>query len=247
MKPTDPPPPRKGPEHGDRGRIPRGAPPEASPDRYDDGVPHHHAGDHDELHNEDVAHEHSDINVRAVIMSAVIITAVVIASHILIYFTFGFLERGAAGRDPEVSPLAPSAAVMPPSTAGSPFLTETAPGVQLLTNEPMALERHRAMESERLQGYGWVDQNAGVAHIPIDEAKRLILERGLPSREFDAVDPALGTRLPAMGEASGGRVITGVLPEAAAAAAGDQPDADQSQGDDRPASESPAQKEPGSH
>ena len=33
-----------------------------------------------------------------------------------------------------------------------------------------------------LDSYGWVDKNAGVVRIPIDEAMKLTLERGLPAR-----------------------------------------------------------------
>ena len=35
-------------------------------------------------------------------------------------------------------------------------------------------------QEKQLNSYGWVDQKAGVAHIPIDQAMRLIAERGLP-------------------------------------------------------------------
>ena len=35
-------------------------------------------------------------------------------------------------------------------------------------------------EDEVLDSYGWVDKNAGVVRIPIDEAMKLTLERGLP-------------------------------------------------------------------
>jgi hypothetical protein len=40
----------------------------------------------------------------------------------------------------------------------------------------------RTTESAELNGYGWVDRNAGTVHIPISEAMRLTVERGLPSR-----------------------------------------------------------------
>ena len=33
-----------------------------------------------------------------------------------------------------------------------------------------------------LTTYGWVDKNAGTVRIPIDRAKELLLERGLPVR-----------------------------------------------------------------
>ena len=50
-------------------------------------------------------------------------------------------------------------------------------------------------------------QDGGVAHIPIDEAKKLMLERGLPVREGEAAAPTLGTQRRAVGEASGGRMM----------------------------------------
>jgi len=40
----------------------------------------------------------------------------------------------------------------------------------------------RTTESDRLNSYGWIDRNAGTVHIPIADAMRLTLERGLPSR-----------------------------------------------------------------
>ena len=44
--------------------------------------------------------------------------------------------------------------------------------------------------SERLSGYGWVDEGAGVVHIPIERAMDLLLERGVGPAE--AADSATG-------------------------------------------------------
>jgi len=38
-------------------------------------------------------------------------------------------------------------------------------------------------EQRTLTTYGWVDRNAGIVRIPIDEAMRLTTQRGLPARE----------------------------------------------------------------
>ncbi|HEX9047282.1 MAG TPA: hypothetical protein VF988_09670 [Verrucomicrobiae bacterium] len=38
----------------------------------------------------------------------------------------------------------------------------------------------RAAQTNRLNSYGWVDQTKGVAHIPIERAMALLLERGFP-------------------------------------------------------------------
>lgn len=60
------------------------------------------------------------------------------------------------------------------------------PRPNLLVNEPANLAAFRAQEHEALTTYGWMDKNAGVVRIPIERAKDLLLERGLPVRGADA-------------------------------------------------------------
>lgn len=186
---------------------------------YDDGVVHHPHDDghgHDDTHNDAVAHEHADVNLRAVMLSAVALFVVVLVSQVLMYLLFGWFDRQAAANDPQVSPLAAPATQMPDRTE-TPAFSPNQNAPQLLTNEPMALERHRAGEQKRLGEYGWVNQGTGVSHLPIETAKKLIAERGLPVREGAA--PASFTVRPEVrGEASGGRTVTVDLPERAATA-----------------------------
>ncbi len=188
-------------------------PPPATMTRFDDlddGVPHrpHPPGDDDPLHNEDIDHEHRDINIKAIIGSAIILAVVALGSQLAMWLLFGFFGSQAAARDPQLSPLQAPAIDMPKNTRESPFFNPSVGGPQLMTNEPMGLSNVRGAEQKRLQGYGWVNQAGGVAYIPIEEAKKLLRARGVPVREGGAVAPDLGTRLPARGEASGGRVIT---------------------------------------
>jgi hypothetical protein len=183
-------------------------------------------GDHHyspaELHNEDVAHEHSDINIRAIVWSAVIVAVLCIGTAVLIYFLFfGVFEKQARQRDPQLSPLAMPATNMPATTTASPeFGSAREP--RLLTSEPTYLRQSRESEHQVLHGYGWADQKAGVARIPIDEAKKLMLERGLPVRPDPVTDPRVGTHAPASGDSSSGRTIT-KPPTASAPAAATQP------------------------
>lgn len=51
------------------------------------------------------------------------------------------------------------------------------------------VQQVRQMWDQRLHSYGWVDQQAGVVHIPIERAMELLAERGLPVRS--------GSNLPA--------------------------------------------------
>jgi hypothetical protein len=44
-----------------------------------------------------------------------------------------------------------------------------------------AMENLRKSTEEKLSSYGWVDKPGGVAHVPIDRAKAMIAEKGLPA------------------------------------------------------------------
>jgi hypothetical protein len=157
---------------------------------FDDGVTHEAVDG--PLHNPEVAHEHSDINVRAIVYFLVGLGAVVIVASLAMWGVFEVLEGQAAKNDPALSPLATPAGQPPPEP-------------RLLTDESAVLEKQRAMERDRLGTGAWVDQKSGVARIPIDEAKKLIVEKGLPVRAGEAGDPRLGTRAASMSDASSGR------------------------------------------
>ena len=53
------------------------------------------------------------------------------------------------------------------------------------------LEQMRKREGAILNSYGWVDEKAGVARIPIDRAISILAERGLPK---DRNTPPRGSR-----------------------------------------------------
>lgn len=155
-------------------------------------IPHHYTAE--DLHNPDVAHEHKDVNVRAILMFGVGMVVVAVVSAIVVWIFFGVLERQAAANDPPRSPVALPEGQLPALP-------------RLQDDEPGALRKFRAMEAKTLEGYGWIDEKAGVAHIPIDEAKKRLLERGLPVRAGAPLEDRAGTHAPAMGESSGGRSI----------------------------------------
>jgi hypothetical protein len=50
----------------------------------------------------------------------------------------------------------------------------------LETDERGQLRGFLMNQESRLNSYGWVDQKAGVAHIPIERAMELIVQRGMP-------------------------------------------------------------------
>jgi hypothetical protein len=153
----------------------------------------HHYTD-EEMHNEDVAYEHSDVAISTLVAYGVALLALVAISAGLMYGLFVVFEKQAEGRDPQLSPVA-----APPDQAPQ--------GPRLLTNEPGNLRQFRAEESSKLDGAGWMDQKAGIAHVPIDLAKKLVLQHGLPARPGSAETATEGTHAPSYGESSGGRTI----------------------------------------
>ena len=177
----------------------------------DDGVPRSHAGhrhSEEEMHNVDVAHEHADIDISGIVSAAIGLAAITAVAFVLMGGLFRLLDSRARKADPIVSPLAAAPTQMPRHIAGpEPF--GAAPGPQLLTNEPAVLRQQRSTEESQLSGYGWVNEKAGVARMPIAEAKKLLAERGLPARADAVTDPALGTVRPATAESSSGRTADG--------------------------------------
>jgi hypothetical protein len=68
------------------------------------------------------------------------------------------------------------------------------------------LYEFRTKEDAALHGYGWVDKNAGTVHIPIEDAMRLMLQRGVfTSRPQDASPAAQVDLFPS--DSSSGRML----------------------------------------
>jgi hypothetical protein len=67
---------------------------------------------------------------------------------------------------------------------------EQTPQPALMVDEPAVLGAYRAMQDDKLNTYGWVDQAMGTVRLPIERAKDLVLERGLPVRQAPAAAPA---------------------------------------------------------
>ena len=55
------------------------------------------------------------------------------------------------------------------------------PAPRLETANGQVLAEVHARENLLLDHYAWIDQNAGVVRIPIDQALQLLVQRGLPT------------------------------------------------------------------
>lgn len=126
----------------------------------------HSANEHADVH-----HETSDANIVGVLGFGFGLIVAAIVIHLLVLVLFQFFKGREARRVPAEYPLAVSQGERLP------------PEPRLQTNPREDLRELRAKEDELLGSYGWVDKNAGVVRIPIDDAMKLIVERGLPARQ----------------------------------------------------------------
>jgi hypothetical protein len=76
------------------------------------------------------------------------------------------------------------ASLLTPAEPTSPLATipQVPPGPNLQISPSSDLQRLLTSEQNLLTQYAWVNQKQGVVRIPIDQAMKLILQRGLPTR-----------------------------------------------------------------
>ena len=125
------------------------------------------------LDNLEVAHEESDVNVRAILGWGLGLAALALVVHVFLWWLIGLYERQAERADTRAYPLA----------AGQQDVLPPEPRLQTTPQEDM--RRLHDTQRARLQGHEWINRDAGIARIPIDDAMRITVERGLPTREAD--------------------------------------------------------------
>lgn len=101
--------------------------------------------------------------------------------------------------------------VQPPSAGVSEAIDEEVPDEQeLRAASGVELGELREAEEQFLTTYGWVNEDAGVVHIPIERAMDLVAERGLPTRGDAEPLEAWGPDLPS--DSSSGQRFEEVAP-----------------------------------
>jgi hypothetical protein len=117
--------------------------------------------------NEDVRFEHSDVDASSLLKYGfvlVVATALVVVLLWRLYFVF-VAQEASRQPPPPVMKVDAEAMSVPP------------PNLQTLPN--LDLQAFRAREDSVLHSYGWIDKDKGIVRIPIDEAMRILTERGL--------------------------------------------------------------------
>ena len=161
--------------------------------------PHAHASADDEYLNPAAGsgHEHTDANVSMIIQFAVWLTVSALVVHVLMWFTFAIFVDLRENRGPAEFPLAVEQGARLPA------------GPRLQAKPANEIYEFRVRETAELEGYGWIDRNAGTVRIPVAEAMRLTVERGLPARAMEGADAGASTetstQMPT--DASAGRTL----------------------------------------
>ena len=127
--------------------------------------------------------ESDGIHYRGLIWFIAVMAITVLVSQVLMLGTFKWLASYVRSSDAARSPLAVPAGQLPPA----PNLLYEATGSPA-QNEPGYLRQFQEREQKAIDSYGF-DKATGVGRIPIDKAKALLLERGLPVRASAAPAP----------------------------------------------------------
>ena len=113
----------------------------------------------------EVRYEQSDVRAGAIVRFAIGLVIVVVVAAVGLLGLFKVFARQQRRHDPPPPPLAREAGRLPP-------------GPRLQAAPLQDLEQLRAQEEKELTSYGWVDAKAGIVHIPIDEAIKIVAARG---------------------------------------------------------------------
>jgi len=140
-------------------------------------------------HTPEMEYEHQDMRPWSVYAFLIGLAVAGIVVYYALWGFYYFMEAHERRIQPPQNPLAQPATtetrVVPPDAY------KTFPQPRLERNERLEINEFRLKEEQTLNSYGWVDQKAGVARIPIERAMQLIAQRGLPTT------PKIGTEPPA--------------------------------------------------
>lgn len=128
--------------------------------------------------NDTVAFETSDVRARTIYAYLAVLGAAVILSYVVSVFVLRVTTRIAAETDAPPPPvreeMGKDYVTMPPE----PRLQ----GVPGHSTDPQNDLREKTQEDSRAdEKAGWIDQNSGIAQIPVEDAMKIIAQKGLPA------------------------------------------------------------------
>ncbi len=128
----------------------------------------------------DVAYDATDVTPRAVLSFLMYLGLAIVVALLVVWWSLVLIESRAARFDQPPSPVRQGIKEPEPP---EPRLQ----GVPGHASDPQQDLREYLSETQKeLSSYGWVDEKAGVAHIPVEDAMRIIADKGLPQKEIKA-------------------------------------------------------------
>lgn len=112
-----------------------------------------------------VRYEEHDVQASAVAKLLAGLAAAALVTMLVLFPVFRYFNSRMRAGDP------------PPPPMGAHPAGRLPPEPRLQTRPADDLSAQQRQEAERLRSYGWVDEQAGVVHIPIEEAMRIVAER----------------------------------------------------------------------
>ena len=138
--------------------------------------------------------EREDLGSRGVFAFMIGLAVIGLVIYFVIVGMYSFLDKYERSQMTTSSPLVTSkgaiSRVVTQDDMDKTFKDNGAP--MLETNERGQFRDFLLNQEKQLNSYGWVDEKAGVAHIPIERAMQLIAERGLPVLPEGAATEAAG-------------------------------------------------------
>jgi hypothetical protein len=138
--------------------------------------------------------EHQDLSPRSVYGFLVALAVGVVVVAVLLSGIYRAMDAYERSHQPSLSPLVQQTEANPRDV--SPDELNTFPQPRLEKDERLEINKFRVAEEQTLNSYGWADEKAGVARIPIERAMQLIAQRGLPTTPKAGTAPAAGKEKP---------------------------------------------------
>ena len=141
----------------------------------DEMMKHGHSGHETE-------YEHEDLGTRSAFAFMIGLAIVGVVIYFIIVGMYSFLDKYERSQMATASPLVTSkgamSRVVTQADMDKAFKDNGAP--MLETDERGQFRNFLINQENQLNSYGWVDEKDGVAHIPIERAMELTVQRGLP-------------------------------------------------------------------
>ena len=147
---------------------------------------------HHNEHRAGAGFEPQDLGPRPIYGFLISLVVIGVLTYYVLWGVFYLLEAYNRGHQPPVSPMvkAEQETREPVASATSQKIVGKFSEPRLEDNERTELAPFRYQEEQVLNSYGWVDENAGVARIPITKAMELIAQRGLPTTPQAGMAPS---------------------------------------------------------